>query len=206
LQTTGSELRRLDETARALADALERTDEWTRFLAATGALDSDARASLRRTRAALRLRLAEEAVTAHEPSLAMIRDKYRHVALSEEIEALTDAAREYSDAFGVVDELLETVASDVFGQLAAYGEPLQYPPPEHLDVGAGSPQTVTFTITDSMWSETGSIVWVNDPLVPDAVHITTVTFNIGVVTGDVQRITGTVLAGTAAAWRPAAQA
>ncbi len=204
LQTTEGELRRLDETARALAAALERTDEWTRLVAATGALDSDARASLRRTRSALRLRLAEEAVTAHEPSLAMIRDNYRHVALSEEIEALPRAAREYSDAFGFADQLVETVASDVFGQLAAYGEPLQYPPPQHLDVGAGSPQMVTFTISDSMWSETGSIVWVNDPLVPDAVHITTVTVNINAVTGDVQRVTGTVLAGTAAAWRPTA--
>ncbi len=202
LQVAEDQQRRLDESARALAGAFARTDEWGRLAAAADALDGNARANLRLARATLKQRLAADAVTAHEPRLAMPRDRYRRAVLSEEIEALAGSAREYADAFDAADHLVETAASDVFGQLAAYGEPSTFGRPQELDMEPGRPSAVSFALADDSWPETGMVVWVDDPLTPDAVHITGVSMNIDRATGVAQRVTGTVLTGTAAAWRP----
>lgn len=57
LQATGQQRHRLDETARALAVAMENSEEWARLAAATDALDRDARSSLQHARAQLNQRL-----------------------------------------------------------------------------------------------------------------------------------------------------
>jgi hypothetical protein len=202
LQTTEGERRRIGQAARRLANAFERSDEWALLSSATEALDSEARANLRRVRASLRQRLTAESVSTHEPNRAHARAKYRHVVMLEEIASLSGSAREYSDAFDVANQLVETAASRVFGQLAAYGEPTQYPPPQQLDIQSGSPQVVSFTITDPLWPDMGALVWVDEPLIRDAVCITAVTSNHDAATGSQHRVSGTVLAGTAAAWRP----
>jgi hypothetical protein len=201
LQATGQQQRRLDETARALAVAMENSDEWSHLAAATGALDRDARSSLQQSRAQLRQRLAADGIDAHEPSLALPRDNYRQTVLSGEINALTGPAREYADAFEAADQLVETVASDVFGQLAAYGEPATIRRPRELDIQPGNPRVVSFTNTDPGWPELGMIVWIGDPLISDAVLLSGVTMNFGAATGETQHLVGTVLSGTAAAWR-----
>ncbi len=201
LQATGQQQRGLDETARALAIAMENSEEWARLAAATQALDRGARSSLQHARAQLDQRLAAGAVDAYEPRLAMRRDEYRQTALSEEINALTVPAQEYADAFDTADQLVETIASDVFGQLATYGEPATIRRPRDLDIQPGNPRVISFTHTDAGWPELGMIVWIDDPLIPDAVLITGYTVNVDAATGEAIRLVGTVLAGTAAAWR-----
>ncbi len=131
----------------------------------------------------------------------MRRDEYRQTALSEEINALTVPAQEYADAFDTADQLVETIASDVFGQLATYGEPATIRRPRDLDIQPGNPRVISFTHTDAGWPELGMIVWIDDPLIPDAVLITGYTVNVDAATGEAIRLVGTVLAGTATAWR-----
>jgi hypothetical protein len=201
MQATEEQRRRLDETARALAVALENCKEWARLAAATEALDRGARSSLQNARTRLHQRLAAEAVDAHEPRLAMPRAMYRQTVLSEEINALTGPAREYADAFDAADQLVETIASDVFGQLATYGEPTTFGRPRDLDIQPGDQRVVSFTYTDAAWPELGMIAWVDDPLIPDAVLITRGDVNSDAATGEALRLVGSVLAGTAAAWR-----
>jgi hypothetical protein len=201
LQATETQLRRLDESARLVAAAFGQTDEWARLAAAAEALDGAGRAGLLTVRAILRQRLAAVAVTAHEPNLAMRRDAYRQVVLSEEIETLSGSAREYADAFEAADQLVETAASDIFGQLAAYGEPTTFTHVQDIDLLPRHPQAVTFILADDVWPEIGSIAWVDNLLVPDAVHITAITVHINEATGDAHRVTGTVLTGTATAWQ-----
>lgn len=200
LGATEGQRRRIDETARSLIAAFESTDEWTGLLAASDALNSDARAKLKNARAKLRKRLADDAVTTHEPKLAMPRDKYRQVVLTEEIETLAGAARDYADAFDAVDRLIETSCSHVFGQLAAHGNPTTFTEIKDLDSEPGIPQVVAVTLTDESWPEPGMLAWIDDPLVCDALHITSVNFHQNVATGLRQRVTGTVLEDIAAAW------
>lgn len=205
LLATEDQRRHLDDTARSLAAAFQRTEEWDRLSTATAALDSYARANLRDARAKLRQRLVDTEVTAHAPNLPRDRDQYRQLVMAEKLEALAGTAREYVDAFAAADQLVETAASDIFGQLATYGELSTLSQPEDLDLYPGNPQAVAFTLPDASWStEVGMVAWVDDPLIRDAVHITSVTVNLDHATGMVQRMTGVVLAGTAAAWRSTA--
>lgn len=46
--------------------------------------------------------------------------------MAEALESLSGTAREYAEAFASVDILIERAASDVFGQLAAYGNPKRF--------------------------------------------------------------------------------
>lgn len=202
LQATEEQRRRLNQSACSVAAAFEHTNEWQHLATATQTLDHDARASLSRVRTQLRRRLSDQAIDAHEPDLAMPRDRYRQVVLSEEINTLTGAAREYADAFDALDQLVETAASDVFGQLAAYGDPTTFNGLRDLDVqprAAG--RAITFILTLTTWPEQGMIAWIDDPLITDAVRITEVKVSLSIATGEVVRVTGTVLAGTATAWR-----
>ncbi len=202
LEATEEQRRRLDESARSVAAAFEHADEWERLAAATEALDRDARASLRHVRGQLKHRLAPQAVDAYEPDLVMSRERYRQVVLSEELNTLTGTAREYADAFDAADQLVETAASDIFGQLVAYGEPTTFTRPQDLDMQPTAPnRVITFIHTGATLPEIGMVVWIDDPLVPDAVHIIGATVGFDTATGITARVTGTVLAGTATAWR-----
>ncbi|MBB4919116.1 YlbF family regulator [Streptosporangium saharense] len=201
LQATDSQQRGLNDTAHSLAAAFERTEEWIRLSVAADALDGDARAKLQNTRVKLRQRLAEKVVTAYEPNLAMPRDEYRQLVLSEEIKALEGVALEYANAFDAAEQLVEMVASDIFGQISVYGNSDIFTKPQDLDIQPGDQQTVTFTLADDSWPDVGMVAWLDDPFIVDALHITGINFNHNEAAGMVQRVTGVVLEETAAAWR-----
>lgn len=202
LQAGGQQHRDLDNKARLVATAFARTEEWSRLASATSALDGETRATLRGIHKRLRQRLGDEAVTAHEPRLALPRDQYRQAVLSQEIDELGGLAREYTDAFDAADQLVETAASDVFGQLAAYGRISTLARPKSLDLQPSSPEMAEFTLTKDIAVEPGMVVWLDDSLVPDALHLTEIHVQMGVATGLLTRVVGNVLAGTAAAWQP----
>lgn len=201
MDVTKNQQESLDETARSLAVAFEASSEWSRLESATEALDREARSNLRSSRSRIRQRLTDEAIAAHEPHFAMPRDNYRQAVVEEEIAALSGTAREYAHAFDAADRLVETAASEVFGQLAAYGEPAIVTAPQEIDFNVGKDKEVSFNVLDDSWAEIGALIWLDDPLLPDAAHIMEVTWRVDAATGEAQRVAASILAGTGLAWR-----
>lgn len=199
LQAATQQQRRLDETARVLVLALEQTSEWQRFVAATP-LPTDAKAVLLATRAQLALPLLAASVIAAAGDHAVARAKYRAQVLSDAVTPLSGAAREYTQAFEGVNAVIETAASDIFGQLLAYGAPITISRPQELDVRPGPPRTVEIALSNVAWPDLGAVVWIDDPLVDDAVHLIGMAMSYEPVDGTHHRLTGVVLEGTAESW------
>ncbi len=187
-------------SSRAVAAALLRTSEWVRLARANDALDSEARQVLHKTRKRLRERLSPDRIDAFEPKLALGRDRYRDIAVAEELELLSGPAAEYVEAFDAADRLLETAASDVFGQLASY--PLSSLPCGDLEIQPGDPTVVVFTVDDvgPAMPELGMLSWLEDPLVPDAVQIVGSRFHWDGTGNATMNLTARLLRQTSIAW------
>lgn len=203
LGATDQDAARADEAARRLAVALAGTEQWRRLQAADAALSSGDRADLAAARKVVADALKPSVVDAHEPDLAIPRDAYRQQVVDDTVGALIGSAREYADAFDAADQLIELACSDVFGQLAVHGTVALNGITDLAAHGAG-PGTVAFTVEDTVHLETGSVVWLDDPLLADAVHLTGLSFSIDQAIGVRVRATGRVLLGSADVWpRPA---
>ena len=69
---------------------------------------------------------------------------------------------------------------------------------------AGDHVRVEFTVEDTVHLDPGSVCWLDDPLLPDAVHLTSLGFSFDQAEGMRVRAAGRPLVGTAAVWsRPA---
>lgn len=200
LEASSSQRRDLGDTARSMAAAFESSEEWQLLRTATDALDDAARETLAKTKASLRRKLRAASVDLHEPTLALPRAEYRSAVLAEEIAAMQGSARAYADAFDKADRLIETLSSDIFGQLAAYGEPDTCARPRDLDIEPGSPTTIRFTWPEDTWPEIGAIVWLDDPLIADAVHVTALHSQFNQSGGLTQQVSAAVLTGTTITW------
>lgn len=199
LGLSGPQAKALDESARGVASGLALTPEWQEFGEAARSLDEHDRAALRACRAAIRKRLGSEAVDEHEEKLALPRDEYRASVVADEMGRLTGNAHEYVRAFDALDQLIEDAASDVFGQLLAFGPPERMAGVEALDFGPGTPRVVHFSVAGEFWLDTGQLLWLNDALVPDAVMVIGMTMSLD--PGEMsQRLTGRVLEGSHEAW------
>jgi hypothetical protein len=162
-------------------------------------LDDAARSQLRQVRKDARDRLTPASVDAHEPRLALPRAAYREHVVREAVESLTGPARDYVDAFAAADGLIETAASAVFGQIACY--PLRTMAAADLEVVPGLRTTVRYTAPDfADFPQPGDVVWLDDPLVTDAVRINGVTMSFDAAAGGTLALTAEVLVGTAEAW------
>ncbi|AZM89951.1 MULTISPECIES: hypothetical protein [Streptomyces] len=186
----------LAETARQLAAALLASPEWSRLACAREALDGEARAALGASRTRLRRRLSPEAIDACEPGLALKRDQYRCVVLAEELETLSGPAREYADAFDGADLLVETAASDVFGQLALYGAVTRLAGIRDVDLDPGQSRSVHFSVDDEIWLVPGQLVRLDDGLITEVVRLTGVSMSFTAADGARLRLTGEVLPGS----------
>lgn len=206
LQTLGATeqaVERANEAVRRLAVALAGTEQWQRLQAADGALSPDDRADLAAARKAVADASKPSIIDAHEPDLAMPRHAYRQQVVDDAVNSLMGPAREYADAFHAADRLIELACSDVFGQLAVHGTVALNGVTDLAAHGAG-PGTVAFTVEDTVHLDSGAIVWLDDPLVADAVHLTGLDYNFDHAVGVRVRVTGGALLGTAAVWpRPA---
>lgn len=193
--------RRIKESTRAVADALVATPEWSQLEEAGDLLDEAARTELRATRSRLRDLLAPASVDAHEPNLALPRAKYRNHVVREEVEKLLGPSRDYAVAFDSADSMTELAASDVFAQLVCYS--VGTLPVDDLQITPGEPPTVRFKTPDTMlhMPDPGSVYWLDDPLVQDAVHVTGVSMNFDQATGPMLTLSATVLSETSTAWR-----
>jgi hypothetical protein len=201
LLADGATARALMQATRTAAIAFADTPQWAALAAAADALDDTARADLRAARSGARKRLTADAADAHEPCLALPRAAYREHVIRDEIDALTGTARAYAEAFDAADDLVETAASSVFGQIACY--PVRTMAAADLEIVPGTPTTVRYTTPDVMLDmpRPGAVAWLDDSLVPDAVRIDSVTLSFDETDQSSLDLTAEVLAGTATAWR-----
>jgi hypothetical protein len=203
LQATQEQERTLIEGTRRLIVAIERTEEWERFASAAAALTDPARVELGQACSTLTERLSKERVDEYSP-LLLARFNYRVAVLGEVLRTLTGPAEEYAEAFGALNQLIEIAASDVFGQLAAYGPPATVGRPYDVDLRPGSFQLVSFTNSSADTNspgplELGQILWLGDELIPDAVRLIGSTSTFSQFSME-ERWTGIILAGSSAAW------
>lgn len=203
LGLAASQAQHVDNCARTLAACLAATPEFRALASARFALDAESRLSLKETNARLREELADAAVNAFEPALAIRRDQYRQDRLERAISSLQGPAHAYALAFERAARLIELVADDVFGQLVAYGEPPSRRSGSDLDivVGEDGARVLAFRAADPELWNVGDVVWIDDPLVRDALHVTGISVSFTPLGGMDQEITAEVLERTAAAWR-----
>lgn len=191
--------RRLDGAARAVADALGGSEEWQRLDEARSDLDSEAKQALSRARAAIRGRLTEESVAAHEPRLAIRRAQYRETVVNEALGDLHGAAHEYATAFDGADGLIQLAASDVFGQLLMYGDP-QTVHPDRVEFDGDGTISMSFSSPELIGGTTGALLRVEDPLVSDVVRVEALSFSFDSTATELVRCAAVMLSGTGQAW------
>jgi hypothetical protein len=207
LQASTREQRQIANATQVLGAALERTAEWRRLDSTAESLTGSTITELRQARRTLSEQLSPVRIDNHSRQ-AMERSVYRAAILSDAVAALSGPAKEYTSSFEEANRVLVTAASDVFGQLAAYGEPATGASPQNIDYRPGSHiQLVSFTQaandgneSASPFLEMGQLMWLDSALVPDCIQIISGQHSFGLAEGEEQRYTGTVLAGTARAW------
>ncbi len=151
----------------------------------------------------LQKELSSASVDAHEPALALPRAKYREQVTADLVASLSGKARSYSEAFRKVDRLITVAASDVFGQLVAYGDPPVLPV-SNLDLRGGEVTTVLFEVPDkfSLAVGCGNVVWLDDPLMTDAVQIGSLSMNWTSTGSGTLKLSALVLDATSDGWQP----
>jgi hypothetical protein len=203
LNATEDQRRNVDAAARALGVLVSQTQQFRRLGAANARLEAESRRSLRGCYEQVRDRLASDQMNAFEPHNALRRASFRSAVVSEEIQALTGLAAEYSEAFTSANSLIDFMMSDVFGQLVCY--PVGTITCADLEILPAQVTHIEFTSTDSgEYPDPGMVVWLDDALVEDAVRIEDVTLSWASTGQSTLRLTASVLAGTALAWPRAA--
>ncbi|OLT37049.1 hypothetical protein BJF82_10440 [Kytococcus sp. CUA-901] len=203
LGATEEHAARAAEATRRLSRALAQTGEWQRLAEATAVLSSSDRAELLAARKTINKVLKPEAIDAYEPELALPRDAYRRQVVADAVDTLNGASHEFAVAFEDVDRLLEFSCSMVFGQLAVY-RTVSVESVTDLGSDNEEPGCVEFAIASESYVDPGALCWLNDPLLPDAVFLTAVTYDFDQASGMKLLARGRVLAGTATTWaRPA---
>lgn len=186
--------RSIETATRNVHIALANSVEWKRFLAADANLTEPARTELMACRRRIRARLTDEAQDAHEPRNSARRDQFRTEVTQDDVMALTGATGEYAQSFAVVDTLIEFAAGTIFSQLTCY--PTHTLAISDLSVEPGPPRRVRFTSsTDAIVTPCGSVVWLDDQLIEDAVHLDGQTMSFG-LHGFADKFTGVVLDGS----------
>lgn len=188
-----------------LLGGLQQSDEWLRYVDTFSLLDNDVvRTDLRTARVAIGARLRPEEIDKYEPGRVLRRYEYRVSVVKDEISKLSGGAREFTDAFGLIDEKIEFVLSNVLGSLV-----INYPIHEIRGVEelALSPSdngtTVEFLQRPlQLILDPGDVVFIDDPLVEDAVQLLEIEFSFSKLDGESLRLRGVLLPGSGDAWRP----
>ncbi|MEU6844830.1 hypothetical protein ABZ930_23455 [Streptomyces sp. NPDC046716] len=189
----------LDRAAQNLSTTLQHSDAWQQLKATHKALDSPSRSRLIETRTKVKRLLTPQALDIHDTRM-IERHNHRTAILQQEINQLDGAARAYCEAFDATDQLIEFAASDVFGQLALHGEPRRVSITD-LDLTPGTVPQAHFSVSADDFSFTsGLIVRPDDPLLPEACHVTGMTWSFS-HTSESRRVTARVLSGSEYMWR-----
>jgi hypothetical protein len=182
-----------DDHLTELIEGLTSTEPWQRFAALRRELRDADREVLSNARLKLTARLSE--IDSFEPRLMMGRLEYRRHHTAEVVAEMPPGrAKDYAVAFGDIDALIELVAVSVFGQLVVHDLPRRLARYSEFSV---SESTVRVTIHEYL--SVGSLAYVPDTPIGDAIHVTSVSlFQSADRSGT--NISGTVLAGSGAAW------
>ena len=185
---------RLGNAARALMAELANTAEWQRYSAVSDRLDDKTVAALRSLRNHISSQLTNEAVSEYEPNRVMRRLEYRLIIFDKEIKKLTGRAKEYSEGFESVDNLINTVFSTVFGQRVCYG-PVQFSEPiANLDFLPGDETSVSFCSSSSNeLLQVGQLLRLPDDLLDDVLLVTSLSSHFEHVLGLRQFVNARVL-------------
>lgn len=178
----------------SLVLALQNTQEWSAYKELSAQLDGEDRAALLAARRDVDDRLSPAKVDSFEPVRMARRERYRIDQVDEVVQTMTGRARDFADAFGQVDDLIDLVADDVFGQTVAIGAAIAVPQIADLEVDG---QSVKFTNKSETPVAPGNLVSLPDPLVQDVVLIEDLYFASDAVSGMVVSYSGRPLRGSA---------
>ncbi|WP_416954432.1 hypothetical protein ACNKF0_19255 [Nocardioides sp. T5] len=190
----------LDQAAREVNRTLKESRSWVDFHGAHHSLDDDAKAALRAARGELKERLSAKALDDHEPNLALPRAEYRSHTMINVVESLTGPAREYADAFGEVDRLLDLIMGDIFGELVLFGEPRRVPVFNVETPTPGEPIVAFETEPGGAFLTPGQILWLTTEAVADAVRIELHSMKMDHVEGMQDYFEARVLVNTGEGW------
>jgi hypothetical protein len=173
------------------------------FTEAHRALDADAKRALAEAKRDIAEQLTPDAVDRHETNRMIDRLQYRAHQLTEAIARLTGPARDYADAFSAVEELLQFAINDIFGELALYGDPPKMDV-FNVEFDTSNEPQVEFEVSDtgSLFLDLGQVLWLNNPVVKDAVRIEAAAFNTSQTHGSAAHYRARILEHSAAAWPP----
>lgn len=150
-----------------LVKALEATVEWCRYSELLDDLSPEGARSLRDVRRELAPMLEHSAIGEHAQDGMLNRFAYRRDRVSDVVASLPEDARNLSNAFEELDELIELVSLRVLGQLVAYGGPRLL---QTVDEVERAGRFVSFQ-SDHLIS-TSSLIAIDHPLVPDVAVVT----------------------------------
>jgi hypothetical protein len=174
--------------------ALASTPTWSRLVVADATLTPAVRAELMASRLRIRDRLTGAAQDAYEPANALRREQLRASVVQEEVDLLTGLAGEYAQSFSAVNTLIEFAAGTIFSQFACF--PVFTISAANLSVEPGPFTRVEFTSgNESIFTPCGSIAWLDDQLVQDAIFLEAQTSAFG-LHGEATKFRGVILDGT----------
>lgn len=201
LGASGDLARSIEQAARDIHRELTFTAPWVAFKEAHQALDADARTALSSARRELARRLAPDAIDHHEPNLLLDRALYRTHHTAEVIAQLTGTARGYADAFTAIEQLLDLATTDVFSDLAVFGDPFPIKVSSLEFSSRGGEPFVEFDAFGHlpMMLDEEQVVWLEDTPVTDAVVLRGYQLNFS-QTEVKARFTARILEGTSQAW------
>lgn len=185
--------------AQKLAKAMATTDSWRGFVTAAASLTAESRLELADARIRLSHRLDEDRRTGlgyDDPRLILKRRKALTALVAGE---LSGPAADYARAFEEVNDDINFVVTHIFSQLLIFGMPIQMGATEGLELLPGTAPRVTFQTNEVL--HVGRLYWSDDPIVADSVHVDSVSLSSSAVHGTVCSCSGTILKGSARAWR-----
>lgn len=178
----------------SLVLALENTPEWSAYEELSAQLTGEDRTALLAARREVEERLSPTKVDQFEPIRMARRERYRIDQVNEVVQTMTGRARDFADAFEQVDDLIDLVANDVFGQAVTIGAAIDVPQIADLETDG---QSIKFTNKSETPVAPGNLVSLRDPLVQDVVLIEDLSFVSDPVSGMVVSYRGRQLRGSA---------
>lgn len=178
----------------SLVTALQATPEWAAYSELCGSLTEHDRATLAAARREVNERLTAEKVDEFEPDRMARRERFRIDQVEGVVQTLSGKPREFADAFEKVDEVIDLVANDVFGQLVTIGPAIEVAAIADLEWEG---TTVKFRNVSDTAVAPGNLVTIPDPLVTDVLHIEDVMCASDADSGMVVRYSGRLLAESA---------
>ena len=158
----------INDATVSLAAALADTEGWREFDRLSAELNDDDRLALRQAIQRINELLAPAKVNEFEPDRMARRERFRIDQVDTVIQTLGGRPREFADSFQSVDDLIDLVAIEVFGQIVTRGAPIELATIDDLEIDGPN---VRFVNSGQAYLPAGSLTRLPDPLVPEVVIV-----------------------------------